>query len=281
MENDLVYHYCGIESFVNIIRTSSIWLSDYKKLNDYAEEQWIKDKVNNRIKEQLSYIDEKAYDIWNDYYGCNTFKTSTYFIGCFSEVDDDLNQWTRYADNGRGVAIGFSKKYLCELKEKFRISFNKVEYSETEQEKFVTQIAREIIDKFDIKSVMHVAAEFDTNYTRDFLTYKNPSFSSEKEWRIIYFTSPTSHKIKSSYGDFEFSKLDFRVDKNRIISYVPMDFSKIKKDVIKEIHLGSSSMISVSDVKDLLETYGYYENVDFDDNDSIKIIKSKSTYKSY
>ena len=59
----LVYHYCSIEALVNIIRTSSIWLSDYRKMNDFAEEKWIKDKVNNKIREQLISIDKKNPDL--------------------------------------------------------------------------------------------------------------------------------------------------------------------------------------------------------------------------
>jgi len=29
------------------------------------------------------------------------------FICCFSELKDSLNQWTLYADNGSGMALGF------------------------------------------------------------------------------------------------------------------------------------------------------------------------------
>lgn len=282
MENSkgLVYHYCSIEALVNIIRTSSIWLSDYRKMNDFAEEKWIKDKVNNKIREQLISIDKKACDIWDRYYDQDTLRTGTFFVGCFSEESDDLTQWTRYADDGRGVAIGFSKEKLCKLNDRFGLSFDKIIYNEKEQEQFVKEITKQMMDKFDRKSVMHVATEFFQDYTLQFLKYKNPGFYSEKEWRVVHYSSPAHQKI--TYHDkFQFLKPEFRVSKNRIISYIPLSFSEIKQDIIKEIHLGPSSKVSINDILNLLNAYGYYENVSFNDEEPIRITKSKSTYQSY
>ena len=277
---DLVYHYCSIEALVNIIRTSSIWLSDYRKLNDFAEEKWIKDKVNNKIQEQLISIDKKACDIWNRYYDQDTLRTGTFFVGCFSEESDDLTQWTRYADDGRGVAIGFSKEELCKLNDRFGLAFDKIIYNEKEQEQFVNKITKQIMDKFDRKSVMHVATEFFQDYTLQFLKYKNPGFYSEKEWRVVHYSSPAHQKI-TYHGEFQFLKPEFRVSNNRMISYIPLSFSKIKQDIIKEICLGPSSKVSVNDILNLLNAYGYYENVSFNDEEPIRITKSKSTYQSY
>ncbi len=35
--NEVVYHYCCVDTFFNIIKNSSIWLSDIAKSNDYQE----------------------------------------------------------------------------------------------------------------------------------------------------------------------------------------------------------------------------------------------------
>lgn len=35
--NEVVYHYCSVDTFFNIIKNSSIWLSDIAKSNDYQE----------------------------------------------------------------------------------------------------------------------------------------------------------------------------------------------------------------------------------------------------
>lgn len=33
----VVYHYCSVDTFFNIIKNSSVWLSDISKSNDYQE----------------------------------------------------------------------------------------------------------------------------------------------------------------------------------------------------------------------------------------------------
>ena len=37
-----LYHYCSLDTFLNIIRNSSIWLSDVKKSNDGKEMAWFR-----------------------------------------------------------------------------------------------------------------------------------------------------------------------------------------------------------------------------------------------
>ena len=60
----------------------------------------------------------------------------TLFISCFSGKQDDLPQWTRYADNCKGVAIGFLTAELVRLDRasvRQNIGFFGIEYDETRQ----------------------------------------------------------------------------------------------------------------------------------------------------
>jgi hypothetical protein len=34
------------------------------------------------------------------------------YVACFSELSDDVNQWDRYADKGKGMALGFNREKL-------------------------------------------------------------------------------------------------------------------------------------------------------------------------
>lgn len=38
----ILYHYCSLETFQNIVENKSIWLSDVQKSNDSKELEWIK-----------------------------------------------------------------------------------------------------------------------------------------------------------------------------------------------------------------------------------------------
>ena len=59
------------------------------------------------------------------------YKDLMAYIACFSESDDYLAQWRGYADNGRGVAIGFDVETIERLIEQIpdaQLEFRKVHY---------------------------------------------------------------------------------------------------------------------------------------------------------
>lgn len=46
-----LYHYCSIETFANILKNKSIWLSDIQQSNDYLELEYMKSFFAKRIRE--------------------------------------------------------------------------------------------------------------------------------------------------------------------------------------------------------------------------------------
>ena len=51
--NEVVYHYCSVDTFFNIIKNSSMWLSDISKSIDYQECVRCREFVNKGMKEYL------------------------------------------------------------------------------------------------------------------------------------------------------------------------------------------------------------------------------------
>lgn len=47
--DQILYHYCGLEVFLSIIKNSTLWLSDIRKSNDYVECVHCRDKINEKI----------------------------------------------------------------------------------------------------------------------------------------------------------------------------------------------------------------------------------------
>lgn len=66
-KNDIVYHYCSIDAFLNIIKTATLWLSDVCKSNDSEEYTWIRNKINSKMYDCLNATDSKASSIWSKY----------------------------------------------------------------------------------------------------------------------------------------------------------------------------------------------------------------------
>jgi len=282
-DNSVVYHYCGVEAFLNIIQSSRLWLSDIRKSNDSKEETWIRDKINDEIERRLAETDPTALKAWEKGYQLNapssrTVYVTTVYVSCFSERKDCLSQWRGYAQDGQGIAIGFSKKYLQGLKSPHSLLFNRIIYKDKEQNKFVNAIVDENFEKMPQKGVGHVALELNINYLLKFPLYKNPSFEEEKEWRIIMLSSP-NHQGISHCRDFSFLTPQYRVNNGKIISYLEMDFSKIKGDLIKEIWIGPKSKITQNDIIKLLVAKDYYGDTLYNENEPILIEYSKSSYQ--
>lgn len=71
---EIVYHYCSISTFLNIMKNCSLWMTEVEKSNDYAERRYIEEKIKDQFKEiakvdsELKQIPEgtidKCYDIF-------------------------------------------------------------------------------------------------------------------------------------------------------------------------------------------------------------------------
>lgn len=283
--NEIVYHYCSVEAFVEIIKNSKLWLSDILKSNDSNEGIWIRDRIVKDIKKRLLSIDTDCLEEWEKGYELNPEFLSSMYAICFSERKDCLSQWRGYAQDGQGIAIGFSKKYLDEIKlehleKPFKLkTFDKIIYDEKEQDDYIHKIVCENINSMDNNGIYHTALEFNTNFLMNFPLCKNPSFEEEQEWRVIIISHPR-HQTTTSSGEFKFHAPKFRVTSGKIISYIEMDFSKIKNNFIKEIWIGPKSLVTKNDIQNILAVNGYYENAPYISvNAPILITNSESSYR--
>ena len=280
---DVLFHYCNIESFASIIKNASIWLSDVSKSNDYLECVLCRNKIKESIEKILA-ADEKDLEAWKWGYdhGCKLNREIYSYCVCFSENCDQLSQWRGYANNGKGIAIGFDKNILDELKtdDIYRIAFDSVIYDSKEQEDYIGEVVNENLEKMRVKGIAHVGIELNTNYRLKFPFVKNPSFWEEGEWRIVVSAKPGSQRLEAS-DNISFSEVRYRVANDKLISYLEMDFSKIKQKIIKEIWIGPKSEVTVDDVVNFLYTYGYYDDVEegFNANTPILVTKSNSSYR--
>lgn len=278
---NILYHYCSVESFFNILKNSTIWLSDVSKSNDYQECILCRNKVNETIEKIMSEDEEdlNAWK-WGIAHGLELNREIYTYCVCFSENCDQLSQWRGYANNGKGISIGFNKKLLLELKkaDPHRIAFSPIIYEKRKQEKYIQSIVQDNFKKLEYKGIGHVAVELNTDYRLKFPFVKDSSFWEEAEWRIAVSSGPGSYNLKIS-DNYEFSKVKYRVANERLISYMGMDFSKIKKELIKEIWIGPKSKVEINDVLSFLEVYGYFEGVAYNADEPILIRKSASSYR--
>lgn len=88
-------------------------MSDISKSNDDLECIYARDQIIDRIEKEIE-TDAKAIHAWKTGYEMNSDLHDSILtqVACFSERKDCLSQWRGYADDGKGMAIGFDKKLL-------------------------------------------------------------------------------------------------------------------------------------------------------------------------
>lgn len=275
MKKEVIYHYCSIETFLSILQNCTLRLTDIEKSNDFAErvymETCIQDELIKLLNKKASNNDIEVFiKDW-----CQIlYESSNLYACCFSEDGDLLSQWRGYADNGFGVSIGFSKNILEERnEEKYGLKFQKVSYNILEHEQFAKKQAQVIEKCLEKKNIYSAIAEVFENNIEINSCMKNPAFVEEKEWRLSIAMNPLLRiNEDKEVQDFQMSKIKMYSSKKKIITYLDLNFEKIKQDFVKEIVIGPNCKMSTNDLKQCLSILGYEAS-------KINIIPSKSTYR--
>ena len=98
-------------------------------------------------------------------------------ISCFSETQDNILMWSHYAENHKGICVGYHTNN--QLFEKSKMIFY-----------------------FDKLPNLNVYSVFDeTNFSDCFKLYciKNTLWSYEKEWRLFHTNSNTAYRIEKEW----------------------------------------------------------------------------------
>ena len=318
MENKILYHYCGVETFLNIIRNHTLRLSDLCNSTDGLEMKSLLDVVKGKILEQYKdnndFVNSVIYSMGMDEAFSFILEaliskmkddTDQMLFGiCFSEEGDLLGQWREYSDRGTGLAIGFEMEWfqrLCEKDKLFR--FSKVSYgyngeNKSTIEELVTSIYQGILNAIEEENVKSI---IDSPYVLDYemgihkkLIYlesifiKNKEYQNEKEWRLILDDENTY----KSYGDwieyYNWKKEDKL--KGTIYELIPngMEFMVRNGKIIPYLDLKFNLDTNDIPIKKIvigpnckvgeLDIYHLLEFFGYE-NDKIEIKKSQSSYR--
>lgn len=194
VDNQILYHYTNLDGLQSIIENESLHFSNSAYLNDKEEfllgkkifqniASTLRKKPNNKENhERLDLLIDKI---------SKTEKSENY-VACFSLAGDLLSQWRAYANDGKGVSIGFD---LNELRNTlFDVDSFKMIYDEKDQIKLGSQILMNCFN-FYIRNRRIIAnsdLEFDSIITseiyKQILKYigylKHNAFIEESEYRF-------------------------------------------------------------------------------------------------
>ena len=236
------YHYCSTDTFFNITHNQSIWLSSLSASNDTQEGKTLS-KIAARLCDRLGYDDYETDYLVRSISG---IEENTDCVGlCLSDKGDMLSQWRGYADDGTGVAIGFSggffERIMSENNPDRDLRLHRVVYDEAEQEQLLLDRFASIAAILQSKDLrMPTVLTFDQSRFPSYdeavshqrkatlkmalevirlvdLLYatKNPAFEEERESRFIC-------EVPSVYG----GRCNFRPRGAALVPYLSIPFPK-------------------------------------------------------
>lgn len=251
----MIYHYCNTVAFQSIIATKQIWLTDITKLNDKSEYKSGFDII-------LEILEDKGISEHPVLQEVSTDKLNSNFqilVGCFSKEGDAGSQWRFYADDSKGLSIGFDETELNQfnifnrfIENRFQpiashVNLNEVKYDKSE---FFDSV-KNLIDALERNDSVLKYQLMAFALRRLAALYKDPYFKDEREIRAIVEIEPN--------GDDRYI-LDERVNayKENVI-YHKLLTSYQNLSAIKEVIIGANCTFTQEDVEGILHENGLKE----------------------
>ena len=275
-ESDLpatIYHYCGPDSFRNILKSKQLWLSDVHCMNDSTEQTWLIDKAKQLLSDPRYQDDEKKY-LQVVVENFDWMALDPHAI-CFSENPDLLSQWRAYAEDGKGCSVGFSTSWIESQKHLYPrhyVALWPVEYKESRQDELLNHYIETYLTR--MKNCENQRKEGMKLVTAIYAlsgACKNPHFEEENEIRLLVMEPRDPDAFNKNYTQ-GISERFYRKRNDHHISYFTLAFPE---DAVTSIHLGpqNDAKHNNSELKKFLLENGY-------DLDQLEIKISDIPYRS-
>ena len=247
-----LYHYTSFEAATKIVTTNSLWLSHSMFLNDPTESEHGRNAIRKTAEKHglKSVFDQCDADQF-------LYGDVQPFVFCLSRQKDSLPLWEMYAGrNGCCISFGAGIEEICFKGPPAVGTLGSVIYCRRDQETLANELCKQLA------RIRYSAPE--SKFQREALVslinctvfLKNPVFSHEREWRIVYMGGPNSRAIQ------------YRAGKRFPIPYVEGSHSQLP---IKTITVGPADDQErlISSMRHVLRMNGH---------DSVKVEKSDISF---
>lgn len=254
----IAYHYCTLETAYAILSNRSFYLTDIYSSNDSMEIQYQLDLLLRLIKERD--ISEELLEL-----NIETSKLNYRYIYalCLCYEPDLLTLWTRYANDGKGVAIGLDLDKLNishqlpsqNIVPRKCVGIGTCKYNLHDQEQIIQHAISYYLDQRLFLSSSKTELNFEDKLSECFMSlkrsspvFKHPSFADEREVRIL-FTPGDVYQNHSNYLNIGNISIHERNELNgRYYHEMTID----NDEIFKEIIIGPKNNISSDEISSFL-----------------------------
>lgn len=260
---DILYHYCSLKAFFDIIDSHSLRLSNGLIMNDYKEQKYFYDLCRAWYEEHAARLDVTQKKAMRDFFALSNVESCPFFCLFLCQSGNILSQWRGYGDDGRGVAIGFNLHALG-----FQsgmpglnaygpdIKAFPIEYDEDKQlqtvDKLLSMLTHSACDERVISEVVAVGAALA-------ISFKHPGFREEQEWRLAFripYFGDRVHFDASPPMEPDQYPLEYGVVNKQLISYFTKTIAPgFSKETLPQIYVGPRAIVNPIILKMFLEHY--------------------------
>lgn len=179
--DQLLYHYTNAQGAEAIIRSQTLRLSEFSKMNDSSEYIYAKNRFLEVCHNREVWIEELPRHLLSMRVASHEPAT-VMMIGCLTEERDDVGLWDRYASNGTGCVVGIDANWLAH---RAGVTLRRISYDPGDIRDFVNAGLIMLQCQYekepeDIEQLSELASFL----TLDLYSFKDPRFRSECEVRI-------------------------------------------------------------------------------------------------
>lgn len=285
-ENKLLWHYCSLDTFFNIIKYQSIRLSDVYKSNDYLEKEGFQKLIRETIMEEYFSDKIEMCENFQDFLCCNFLNSNNDLLNnycfCLTDKVDSQLHWQYYADSGKGVALGFEALSLM-FNEGSDVELVKMNYNQQNLKEKIKDIIESIHLLFETNSDTNEMSPevmvklYELKDLRK--TYKSMAFCDESEYRLII--QGEEHKKLFTYNrqkiknqnqsiEYELFPVDYMCAGDVIKSFYTLSFKNYFKQydgnkdfLVKKIILGPRCKESKDEIERFISDQLVISNIDY------------------
>ncbi|QPN39100.1 DUF2971 domain-containing protein [Providencia sp. 2.29] len=269
-QEGLVYHYTTKDTFFNMMKSKSIWLTDLRKMNDETEYtvgfSVIRSYVEEHYPALLEEVDKLSPENMGDEF--------LVLISSFSSSSDSLSMWRGYGEFGEGFSLGFDplELQMFNLGNRYlnkgapvigKIQFQHVFYDKKAFLEYLEYYLYGINEQFKKDDPVHkriAMGKLKLATKRLASLFKDESYYDEKEVRgfieIHNGNDPYAlGKRNTPYGEADYHAMEMSMD-----GYMP----------IKKIILGPRNKTSIEEMNEYLKTI---------EQDHVEVVKSKVPFR--
>ena len=264
-DDSILYHYCSVDVFVNILKTHSIWLTHAREMNDFHEDILFRKPLKTALQSFVNRSEPERQllqQIVDEY----TKRADFPYVACFSRDKDMLSQWRAYADDGKGVAIGLNLGKLphfdlfmqkhgeCISKP---VIIDEVSYTQEDDDvEFMKKILSACLINYQkVKNETEVLRQGINALNRLSIFSKGRGFEEEHEVRMVYhpcYRNLLANLNRESPKGHEHDDIEFRVRDGRILSYFTY---QLPMEAIHSVVLGPKCPVDFAQLTLFLNRY--------------------------